>query len=91
MYVDGYRISEIGHKLTEEKVETPILYYMNRGIKTNARQHSLPVSYASREDEATVSFGNIDFKFTNTTGKTIMLVMGAVDGSCTCEVWAKYE
>lgn len=37
MYVDGYRISEIGHKLTEEKGETPILYYMNRGIKTNAR------------------------------------------------------
>ena len=37
MYVDGYRISEIGHKLTEEKIETPILYYMNRGIKTNAR------------------------------------------------------
>lgn len=37
MYVDGYRISEIGHKLTEEKVEPPILYYMNRGIKTNAR------------------------------------------------------
>ena len=37
MYVDGYRISEIGHKLTEEKVETPILYYMNREIKTNAR------------------------------------------------------
>ena len=37
VYVDGYRISEIGHKLTEEKVETPILYYMNRGIKTNAR------------------------------------------------------
>ena len=37
MYVDGYRISEIGHKLTEEKVETPMLYYLNRGIKTNAR------------------------------------------------------
>lgn len=37
MYVEGYRISEIGHKLTEEKVETPMLYYMNRGIKTNAR------------------------------------------------------
>ena len=37
MFVDGYRISEIGHKLTEEKVETPMLYYINRGIKTNAR------------------------------------------------------
>ena len=38
MYVDGYRISEIGHKLTEEKVETPILYYMNRGIKTKCKK-----------------------------------------------------
>ena len=37
MYVDGYRISEIAHKLTEEKVEMPLLYYMNRGIKTNAK------------------------------------------------------
>ena len=33
MYVDGYRISEIGHKLTEEKVETPTLYNMKHGIK----------------------------------------------------------
>lgn len=24
-------------QLTEEKVETPMLYYLNRGIKTNAR------------------------------------------------------
>ena len=31
MYVDGYRISEIGHKLTEEKVETPQLYNIHRG------------------------------------------------------------
>ena len=43
MYVDGYRISEIGHKLTEEKVETPMLYYMNRGIKTNARSEYLEI------------------------------------------------
>ena len=37
MFVDGVRMPEIARKLTEEKVETPILYYMNRGIKTNAR------------------------------------------------------
>ena len=37
MYVDGYRISEIAHALTKEHVETPTLYCMNRGIKTNAR------------------------------------------------------
>ena len=60
----------------------------NAGIKTNARQHSLPVSYASREDEATVSFGNVDFSFTNTTGKTLKIVMYSGDGACTCEIWA---
>lgn len=37
MYVDGSRISEIAHTLTKERVETPTLYCMNRGIKTNAR------------------------------------------------------
>ena len=37
MFVDGVRMPEIARKLTEEKVETPQLYYMNRGIKTNAR------------------------------------------------------
>lgn len=60
----------------------------NAGIKTNARQHSLPVSYASREDEATVSYGNVDFSFTNTTGKTLKIVMYSGDGACTCEIWA---
>lgn len=58
------------------------------GISTNARQHSLPVSYAKREDEATVSYGNVDFSFTNTTGKTLMLVMYSGEGACTCEIWA---
>ena len=37
MFVDGCHVSEIAHKLTEEKVETPVLYYANRGIKTNAK------------------------------------------------------
>lgn len=58
------------------------------GIATNARKHSLPVSYARREDEATVSYGNVNFKFTNTTGRTIMLVMKSGEGACTCEIWA---
>ena len=33
MYVDGYRISEIARKLTEEKVETPQLYNLYCGRK----------------------------------------------------------
>lgn len=90
VYSNGKKTKGIGGGVCQ--VSTTVnMAVKSAGIKTNARQHSLPVSYASREDEATVSFGNIDFKFTNTTGKTIMLVMGAVDGSCTCEVWAKYE
>ena len=90
VYNNGKKTKGIGGGVCQ--VSTTVnMAVKSAGIKTNARQHSLPVSYASREDEATVSFGNIDFKFTNTTGKTIMLVMGAVDGSCTCEVWAKYE
>ena len=60
----------------------------NAGISTNARQHSLPVSYAERKDEATVSYGNVDFTFVNTTGKTIKLVMSSGEGGCTCEIWA---
>ena len=60
----------------------------NAGINTNARQHSLPVSYAERKDEATVSYGNVDFTFVNTTGKTIKLVMSSGEGGCTCEIWA---
>lgn len=90
VYNNGKKTKGIGGGVCQ--VSTTVnMAVKSAGIKTNARQHSLPVSYASREDEATVSFGNVDFKFTNTTGKTIMLVMGAVDGSCTCEVWAKYE
>lgn len=35
--------------------------------------HSLPVTYCSREDEATVSWGVLDFRFRNNTGDPIRL------------------
>lgn len=34
--------------------------------------HSMPVWYAARGDEATVSYGSYDLKFTNTTGYTVI-------------------
>ena len=90
VYNNGKKTKGIGGGVCQ--VSTTVnMAVKSAGIKTNARQHSLPVSYASREDEATVSFGNTDFKFTNTTGKTIMIVMKTGEGSCTCEVWAKSE
>lgn len=35
--------------------------------------HSMPVTYCSRDDEATVSWGYLDFKFKNNTGDAIRL------------------
>lgn len=88
VYSNGKKTQGIGGGVCQ--VATTLnMAVKSAGITTNARQHSLPVSYASREDEATVSFGNTDFKFTNTTGKTIMIVMKTGEGSCTCEIWGK--
>ena len=88
VYSNGKKTKGIGGGVCQ--VSTTInMAVKSAGIKTNARQHSLPVSYASREDEATVSFGNTDFKFTNTTDKTIIIVMKSGEGSCTCEIWAQ--
>lgn len=88
VYSNGKKTQGIGGGVCQ--VSTTLnMAVKSAGITTNARQHSLPVSYASREDEATVSFGNTDFKFTNTTGQTIMIVMKTGEGSCTCEIWSK--
>lgn len=57
------------------------------GIKTNAHQHSLPVSYASREDEATVSYPYQNFSFENTLQTPIMLEVISSGGCCMCNVY----
>lgn len=41
-------------------------------------QHSLPVTYCSEEDEATVAWGYLDFKFKNNSGDPIR-----IEASCT--------
>lgn len=57
------------------------------GISTNAHQHSLPVSYAKREDEASVSYPYVDFSFVNTTGKPILVEFVANKGTIVCNVY----
>lgn len=57
------------------------------GISTNAHQHSLPVSYAKREDEASVSYPYVDFSFVNTTEKPILVEFVANKGTIVCNVY----
>lgn len=57
------------------------------GIPTNAHQHSLPVRYAKKEDEATVSYPNHNFSFENTLDRPILIEMVATSASCTCNVY----
>lgn len=46
----------------------------NAGLEIIERKpHSMPVSYVKRCDEATVSYGQIDFKFKNTAGDPIQI------------------
>lgn len=86
VYANGKKTTGIGGGVCQVSTTVNIAA-KNAGIATKAKQHSLPVSYASRENEATVSYGNQDFKFTNTTGKVIKLVMTSGKGACTCEIW----
>lgn len=58
-------------------------------IKTDAVQHSKPVKYASRADEATVSYPSTDFSFTNTKSKPLMIIIKAEKGICICQIFQK--
>mgnify|MGYP004697907931 CR=1 FL=1 len=52
--------------------------------------HSLPVSYASRGNEAAVSFGSADLKFANNTGYPVQICMSTDSntGGCICTISA---
>lgn len=57
------------------------------GIETNANTHSLPVSYASRQDEASVSYPYLDFSFTNTLDTPILVEFVTNNGKITCNIY----
>lgn len=56
-------------------------------IPTNARKHSLPVSYARREDEASVSYPYVDFSFTNVLEKPILIEFVSNNGTVICNIY----
>ncbi|MCI5970489.1 MAG: VanW family protein [Oscillospiraceae bacterium] len=49
--------------------------------------HSMPVSYAPAGRDATVSYGSIDFKFSNNQGYPIKLSCSASGGKLICSVY----
>ena len=86
IYVNGARDKGAGGGVCQ--VSTTINMAIKKlGIPTNAHQHSLPVSYAKKEDEATVSYPNHNFTFENTLQKPILVEMVATSASCTCNVY----
>lgn len=56
-------------------------------VPTQANPHSLPVSYASGPDEASVSYPNSDFSFTNTLDTPILVEFVANRGNITCNIY----
>ncbi len=64
--------------------------YSNLGIVSRTN-HSLPVSYVPKGQDATVSWGTIDFKFKNTLSKPIKISADASGGVCTVSILGTKE
>jgi vancomycin resistance protein YoaR len=57
-------------------------------LAVNTRtSHSMPVSYVPQGRDATVSYGSLDFKFTNSTGAPIKLTATASNGQNTVKIY----
>lgn len=60
------------------------------GLKILERYpHTLEVPYCSREDEATVSWGILDFRFRNNTGDPIRLETSVNNGKLSVVIWQR--
>jgi len=61
-----------------------VLADLNIVYRTN---HSLPVSYVPLGRDATVSYGSIDFKFSNNTGEPVKITASASGGKNTIAIY----
>lgn len=59
--------------------------YSNMGI-VERKNHSFPVSYAPKGQDATVVMGAIDFKFKNSTSNPIKITCSISGGNCTVSI-----
>ena len=90
VYVNGKKEEGYGGGVCQ--VSTTMNMAVKRaGIPTNAKLHSLPVSYAKKEDEASVSYPNLDFSFVNTLEVPILIEMSANWGKVTSSIYVPIE
>lgn len=90
VYVNGKKEEGYGGGVCQ--VSTTMNMAVKRaGIPTNAKLHSLPVSYAKKEDEASVSYPNLDFSFVNTLEVPILIEMSANWGNVISSIYIPIE
>ena len=90
VYVNGKKEEGYGGGVCQVST-TMNMAVKKAGIPTNAKLHSLPVSYAKKEDEASVSYPNLDFSFVNTLEVPILIEMSANWGKVTSSIYVPIE
>lgn len=90
VYVNGKKTEGYGGGVCQVST-TMNMAVKKAGIPTNAKLHSLPVSYAKKEDEASVSYPNLDFSFVNTLEVPILIEMSANWGKVTSSIYVPIE
>lgn len=86
IYVNGVRSEGAGGGVCQ--VSTTFNMAVKKvGIATNVHEHSLPVAYASRKDEASVSYPDWDFSFTNTLETPILIEFVPNRGTVKCNIY----
>lgn len=90
VYVNGKKAEGYGGGVCQVST-TMNMAVKKAGIPTNAQLHSLPVSYAKKEDEASVSYPNLDFSFVNTLEVPILIEMSANWGKVTSSIYVPIE
>lgn len=90
VYVNGKKEEGYGGGVCQVST-TMNMAVKKAGISTNAQLHSLPVSYAKKEDEASVSYPNLDFSFVNTLEVPILIEMSANWGKVTSSIYVPIE
>ncbi len=86
VYINGEKAKGSGGGVCQVST-TMNMAVKKAGIPTNAELHSLPVSYAKKSDEASVSYPNLDFSFGNILDSAILLELTSNGGQVVCNIY----
>ena len=61
---------------------------MNAGMEILERHsHTMEVTYAAPGDDAAVSWPNVDYRFKNTSNKSVSMCFNYSNNICKCQIW----